>query len=73
MNKLPEQDIFIIKTLASYTVINTLLEKEVIDKKAFNLYWEKLTEIEKVIIGYYLTEQIEISDDFTNHINDKKL
>lgn len=68
MGDLSDADVFVIKTLATYSVMDVLEQNKIIDKELFTSYYEKLSEIQKEIVSYFLVEKTEQTNLIRNYI-----
>jgi hypothetical protein len=66
MSKLSDADVFIIETIAIYSVMDMLEQDKIIDKEMFVSYFEKLSEIQKQIISRFVEEKTERTKSITN-------
>lgn len=65
MSELSDADVFVVQTLASYSVMDTLEQEKIIDKEMFNSYYEKLSEIQKQIVSLFIMEKLERTQSVT--------
>lgn len=68
MSELADADVFIIKTLATYSVMDLMEQNKVIDKQLFSDYYEKLSEIQKQVVSYFIAEKVEQTSVIKNII-----
>jgi len=66
--KLNDSDIFVIKTIATYTYFDKCEKEDVITKEMFNDSYEKFSEVQKAIISYFIAEETELIQKFTERL-----
>jgi len=65
---LTEQEIYIIKLISSYSVIDELTTKEILDEEHYLKYLDNLDERQKMIIGNFVTFKNEILTEIKKDI-----
>jgi hypothetical protein len=66
MSKLSDADVFVIETLAIYSVMDMLEQDKIIDKEMLISYFEKLSEIQRQIVNRFIEEKTERTKSMTN-------
>jgi hypothetical protein len=66
MSNLSDADVFIIKTLAAYSVMDVLEQNKVIDKDLLLEYYNKLSDVEKQIVSYFVVQKRERMNAVSN-------
>ncbi len=66
MSKLSDADVFLIETLAAYSVMDMLEQDKIIDREMLISYFERLSEIQRQIINRFIEEKTERTKSMTS-------